>query len=97
MFMSRYEALGMDLPDPTNMCRGPCEGVGFYPQGPSGTPAERIAWDEAHRTAHTVSARIRNAIQFRRLSYLWERCDGCHFITCPDCGGTGLDPASSAN
>lgn len=30
-FTSRYEALGMPLPDPETMCKGQCEGTGWVP------------------------------------------------------------------
>jgi hypothetical protein len=29
--ISRYEALGMPLPDPETMCQGQCEGIGWVP------------------------------------------------------------------
>jgi hypothetical protein len=28
---SRYEAMGIPLPDPKTMCEGQCEGTGFIP------------------------------------------------------------------
>ena len=31
-FFSRYEALGIPLPDSETMCEGDCEGVGLVPQ-----------------------------------------------------------------
>lgn len=77
-FTSRYEALGVPLPDPETMCKGQCEGLGVYPHkvGESGeTLEERMAWLELHNApdAHPD-----------------EPCDGFHFIKCPDCKGTGL-------
>jgi hypothetical protein len=47
-FTSRYEALGMPLPDPASVCRGGCEGIGLYPvKRGEWTEAERAAWDAA--------------------------------------------------
>lgn len=54
-FTSRYEALGVPLPDPATMCQGQCESIGFYPQhrdDMSMTPAERAAWDAAEAAEH---------------------------------------------
>lgn len=31
IFTDRYRASGRAAPDPQTMCRGPCEGMGFYP------------------------------------------------------------------
>lgn len=47
---SRYEALGMALPDPATMCPGSCEGIGLYPvKRGEWTEAEHAAWDMAER------------------------------------------------
>lgn len=103
-FTDRYRAAGIPYPDPQTMCEGRCAGMGFYPQfcingqghllrslRPSGEPTqyELDSWRKAHDAAHTIRRRVWNAIRFRRLSILWEKCNGYHFIKCPDCNGTG--------
>ena len=34
-FTDRYKALGIPYPDPQTMCRGQCEGTGYYPEDDS--------------------------------------------------------------
>ena len=85
-FTDRYQALGMDYPDPGTMCKGQCEGTGWVPifmdPGDKGVskvqplveendPRYVALWQEAHAKPHG------------------EPCDGWHFIKCPDCGGSG--------
>lgn len=44
-FTSRYEALGMGLPDPETMCPGDCEGTGYVPvKGDDANERYRAAW-----------------------------------------------------
>jgi hypothetical protein len=53
-FASRYEALGVPLPDPATMCRGGCQGTGVYPvrrDFPTPTAAELAAWEAAEAAA----------------------------------------------
>ena len=87
---SRYEALGIPLPDPKTMCKGDCEGTGWYPTQSrgkktlpvyvtKGSVRDWILWDEAHNRGNFV----------KRLWHKY-RCDGWHFVKCPDCNGTGL-------
>lgn len=33
IFTDRYSASGRPRPDPATVCRGQCEGMGFYPTG----------------------------------------------------------------
>jgi hypothetical protein len=91
----RYKALGLPYPDPETMCRGQCEGVGMYPvylpefdhrradespvsfSGSLDEPSEqeRAAWSAVHDASkHETEG---------------GRCDGWHFIKCPDCDGSG--------
>ena len=86
---SRYEALGIPLPNPKTMCKGECEGTGWYPiQGRNritlpvyvteeSAKDERL-WDEAHNKGNFIKR-------------FWHKfnCDGWHFVKCPDCKGTG--------
>jgi hypothetical protein len=64
-FTDRYKALGIPYPNLDTMCKGPCEGVGYYPEN---DPTNRL-WILAEREKPSD--------------------DGWHFITCPDCNGTG--------
>jgi hypothetical protein len=76
-FTSRYEALGMPLPDPETMCKGQCDGAGCYPVKHSDddvTGEELRRWEESHADP---------------LAHGDLPCDGWHFITCPDCEGSG--------
>src|SRR5687768_7546890 len=73
-------------------------GLGDSPKGeihyPHGTTDEEYAlWREAHDApgAHTEERPIINLPLLRRFKRpVQVPCDGYHFITCPDCGGTGL-------
>lgn len=67
---SRYEALGMPLPNSKTMCKGDCEGTGYYPvwwhvliPGSSNfsthpteepTEEEQQLWLKEHNRAHTL-------------------------------------------
>lgn len=106
---SRYEALGMPLPDPKTMCKGHCEGTGWVPYKKRGIgdldviPQEDDAifdklWEEAHKEAHTAWHKLKVLWDWIRtghfswrtkIEYLFEKCDGWHFVKCPDCKGTG--------
>lgn len=80
-FTSRYEALGMPLPDPDTMCKGECEGTGWYPenlQEPNVKTVDYDRWTEAHNKGNFI----------KRFWHKY-RCDGWHFIKCADCNGTG--------
>lgn len=47
-FTDRYKALGIPYPDPATMCKGPCEGIGWYPESDQSEPL----WQEAHAKPH---------------------------------------------
>jgi hypothetical protein len=77
-YTDRYKALGVPYPNPDTMCKGQCEGLGVYPQfgdDPTMTAEERAAWTAAHNAEG---------------SHPTGDCDNWHFITCPDCKGSGL-------
>lgn len=74
VFTDRYSALGIPLPDPATVCLGFCEGTGFIPVKQG---KERNA--EFKRLADAEHLKCEDA----------GECDGWHFITCPDCKGTG--------
>jgi hypothetical protein len=49
-FFDRYDALGIPLPDPATMCKGPCEGTGVVPISRDETDPElRRRWDVAEQ------------------------------------------------
>ena len=98
-FTDRYQALGMPSPDPATMCKGDCEGTGVYPLwGPCEESGHEAAlWREAHARACSVRGRLKTLVTgsagrygiIRDLRWAFRRCDGYHFVTCPDCNGTG--------
>lgn len=79
-FVDRY---GGHYPDPKTMCAGQCEGFGFYPHrltDEDATPEENRRWWIAHRDVNS---------HYDEQIKVYEECDGVHFITCPDCEGSG--------
>lgn len=58
----RYGALGIPLPDPKTMCKGECEGTGYFPHYKGNGPlrmerqpeddAYDILWEEQHAKPH---------------------------------------------
>lgn len=57
-------------------------------------PRLLAAWRAAHTVTCSVFGRIRNftlgivTLDRFRLQLAIERCDGYHFVKCPDCNGT---------
>lgn len=94
----RYTALGIPYPDPETMCKGPCEGVGVYPQFLAGSwlkpTALRLVMDEGDMPTDEEIRRWHEAHDKAQAEHclIGKECDGWHFITCPDCGGTGKKP-----
>lgn len=73
-FTDRYEALGMHPPSLLTVCRGQCEGVGVVPV--------KVCKPEDETDPALIA--------------LWNQAeaeshatDGWHFVTCPQCHGTG--------
>lgn len=64
--------------------------IGVFADQPE-TPAEREAWEHDHRELCVGWGRVRRVLRYllRDPRYALERCDGWHFIACPDCNGTG--------
>jgi hypothetical protein len=53
-FTSRYDALGMNPPDPETMCKGQCEGTGWVPVAKDDTEEPfHTLWLEAEATKPT--------------------------------------------
>ncbi|WP_329217230.1 hypothetical protein [Streptomyces microflavus] len=86
-FTDRYEALGIQRPSLLTICRGQCEGVGFAPvfidtpaaaerRGPDGVRSQ----DEADPELVAL---------WREAEAASPSDDGWHFVTCPQCKGTG--------
>ena len=71
---------------PWNYCRGQCEAMGVVPV--------RLAFDAASDTGMVIGEDPRllsRAVSqhMRGEGHEDGRCDGWHFVQCPDCGGTG--------
>jgi hypothetical protein len=103
-FTDRYKALGMKYPDPKTICKGGCEGTGWVPvkfhegaccgllcddEGLETDPRLIKLWCEAHDKHHKLLYRIKCAWTLKDWSLLSTKCDGWHFVKCPDCNGTG--------
>lgn len=88
-FTDRYAALGMDLPDPKTMCKGPCEGTGVVPIKGEG-------WEQKKRGMGGLVSLGGPSSVDPRYQKLWDEAeakqetdDGWHFVKCLDCKGTG--------
>ncbi|CAK0743134.1 hypothetical protein CCP1ISM_160014 [Azospirillaceae bacterium] len=87
-FTDRYDALGIKRPDPSRVCKGHCEGTGFFP---SFNPEFKFPDDGKSHLSLTDKTPLEPAILA-----LWQAAevenptdDGWHFIECPDCKGSG--------
>lgn len=86
-FFSRYEALGIPLPDPETVCEGACEGTGWVP----------VYFPEGdHRGPEVFRVSTPTKEDYENYHQLWLEAeskepadDGWHFLKCPDCKGTG--------
>ena len=88
-FGDRYSALGMDLPDPKTMCKGPCEGTGVV-------PIKGFAWEQKAKGMGGLVSMGGPSSADERYQKLWDEAeakeatdDGWHFVKCLDCKGTG--------
>lgn len=97
----RYSALGIPRPDPKNTCDGQCEGTGYFPENDQTNPL----WQEAHAKPHK-EMEVEKSCEYHSSTEHFEesrlnclscvlKCDGWHFIKCPDCNGTGRKDGSS--
>jgi len=97
VFTDRYLALGIPYPDPETVCKGRCEGTGVYPvkadRDGQGAGDDEAAWLALHRRECSLLGKLRRFAQYILTNPRWAfrswRCDGWHFVTCPDCSGTG--------
>jgi len=85
-FTDRYSALGIKRPNLLTMCRAHCEATGYVP----------VFLAEGSARTETPSAILMEDEQDPRLVAAWQEAeqahptdDGWHFVTCPDCKGTG--------
>lgn len=84
-FMDRYSALGIDPPSPETVCKGHCEGTGVIPiYMKEGDP--RTSPKLARGPDEDDPELIR---RWREAEKEEPSDDGYHFVTCPDCEGTG--------
>ena len=100
-FTDRYKAMGIPYPDPNTMCKGQCDGVGFYPQSigdPHISPMELYLWTKEHGKNHGLLYLLKLWLKgYFQYSFKYAfSCDGYHFITCPDCKGTGKNNANQS-
>ena len=98
VFTDRYEALGIPLPDPMTMCRGQCEGTGVVPHKPIwlGGLCMLPGPDEAEFDKRWLEAHAKVPWWKR---FAWSlgilKFDGWHFVVCPRCEGTRLEPSGA--
>lgn len=84
-FTDRYDALGIPRPDPATVCAGQCEGTGFYPVFDArGRGDDRFVSPADNNTDEDTKA-----WESAHAEALKHICDGWHFVTCPECNGTG--------
>ncbi|MFE9003096.1 hypothetical protein ACFYOY_13285 [Streptomyces sp. NPDC007875] len=89
-FTDRYEALGIAPPNLLTVCRGQCEGTGVVPVFID-SPAVNAELKKQGRTICQPSSETDS-----KLVALWREAeneshasDGWHFVSCPECQGTG--------
>lgn len=93
-FTDRYQAMGIPYPNSATVCEGDCEGTGLVPIQEPAFGRYAPLWQAAHeRGCVSLRNRVRELWRHREWWYwrskLREWCDGWHFVTCPDCDGTG--------
>ncbi len=72
----RYKATGTPYPDPETMCQGQCEGMGKVPVYEDDPNDEEGNWHDLWLAAEAKT----------------PSDDDCHFVVCPRCKGTKLEP-----
>ena len=100
-FTDRYKAMGIPYPDPETVCQGQCEGTGWIPIHKDEHNEKFLKlWKELHtKCSWTISKRIKQFFKDWKkiLKYgiklhwtvCFGKCDGWHFVKCPECKGTG--------
>lgn len=89
-FTDRY---GGNYPDPATVCAGDCEGMGVYPvYDPEHERFKpRALSDLVHPVDGLTPHEVAEVERIKAEQGVSE--DGCYFVRCPDCGGTGKRPA----
>ena len=84
----RYDALGIAQPDPETVCDGQCEGTGAV-------PVHNPEWRSIVGRFSGLSLIVKGDWE-DPWKTLWQEAEkkeptknGWHFVTCPDCKGTG--------
>ena len=79
-YVDRYTALGIPYPEPATVCGGQCEGTGFVPihGGNKFGACTPLGDDEEPWRSLWLEAEKKKPSD-----------DGWHFVTCPECKGTG--------
>jgi len=86
VYTDRYDALGIDPPDPKTVCKGQCEGTGWVPIYMSAGDG-RMSGGES---VHTVDEDDPTFIKlWQEAEVIKPSLDGYHFVQCPACEGTG--------
>jgi len=87
-FTDRYRALGIPYPNPATICKGQCEGTGWVLLSADSHNDAEGNWGDLYREAH-------NAIPWWHR-WAWSlgllKFGGWHFVRCPRCNGTKLEP-----
>lgn len=88
VYVDRYS--GTTPPDPKTICKGPCEGMGLVPTFVmhAGVPDIEKKY-EAIAACDEKDAVLRDLWFKAHLEAGEHACDGWHFVTCPDCKGSG--------
>lgn len=83
MEIEATDRYGGNYPDPATVCEGPCEGMGMY-------PAYSAKYDT--RTGSDVCRPVEQEDDTAAIeaSDQTPGDDGWLFLTCADCGGTGV-------
>jgi hypothetical protein len=83
----RYDGFGIPRPDPDTVCQGQCEGTGVVPvfvyEGES-------AVDYPVKTTSETDPAL--LLAWHEAEKENRTDDGYHFVTCPECTGSGVRP-----
>lgn len=89
-FTDRYEALGMKPPSLLTVCRGQCEGVGVVPVFIDSPQANAELKRQGRTIVCSGSETDPELVRAWHVAEAAEHAtDGWHFVTCPQCTGTG--------
>lgn len=89
-FTDRYEALGIERPSLLTVCRGHCEGVGVVPvfiDSPTAAAERKKQGRTIYQPDDATDPEL--VALWRAAEAQAPAADGWHFVTCPQCKGTG--------